>query len=154
MAPPLLIRLAAEADAPALQALYRQCRSEADWLPPLARQRAAEADFAADSAGELVLVAVAGDGAVAGLLAVWTADGFIHHLYVAPQWRRRGVAPQLLAALAQRVAPPWRLKCLCANRTALAFYARGGSRQLGAGIGGDGAYLELELPGGWVGSAG
>ena len=59
MAPPFLIRLAAEADAPALQALYRQCRSEADWLPPLARQRAAEADFAADSAGELVLVAVA-----------------------------------------------------------------------------------------------
>ncbi|QEL64057.1 hypothetical protein OTERR_05810 [Oryzomicrobium terrae] len=145
---PLQIRTATLADLPALQALYRRCRAQADWLPAASR---ATADFATDSLGELVLVAhslpsAARDGHVAGFVAVWEPDAFIHHLYVAPECRRQGVAGQLLAALAIRVAPPWRLKCLCANHGALAFYARANAREVGRGAGDDGPYVELELP--------
>lgn len=136
------VRLARPGDADALQGLYQDARRTADWLPATSR---ATSNFAADSEGELVLCATGPGGALAGLLALYRPTNFIHHLYVAAPFRRRGVASALLLALESQAERPWRLKCLCANTNALGFYLRRGWSQIGSGHGNEGAWIELEL---------
>lgn len=135
------IRLAMPADAGDLQAIYARCIGDADWLPAAARQAPVFADV---SRGETVFVAEGGDGRLVGLLAVQPADPFIHHLFVLPQARGKGVGRRLLAALRDSGLPrPWRLKCVRLNTAALDFYARLGWREVGAGESEHGAYALL-----------
>ncbi len=115
------IRPAEASDAAALQQLYAEIRAAAEWLPPAVRPGA---DFARDSAGEQVLVAVAQDGSIDGWIAVWGPEAFVHHLYVREQVRRQGVAQALLSSPLHRTARPWRLKYLCDNVVALHFNRR------------------------------
>jgi GNAT superfamily N-acetyltransferase len=92
-----------EKDRAALEAIYRKCRSEADWLPAAARDRC---DFAGDTMGEVLYVAVgAGDDAV-GFVSAWEPDGFIHHLYVRDGLKGKGIGTQLLAAHRLAITSP------------------------------------------------
>jgi GNAT superfamily N-acetyltransferase len=92
-----------------------------------------------------MLVAVGEDGALDGFVSVWRPQSFIHHLYVRPEARGRGVASALLDALAQRLPYPWRLKCVRVNRIAMQFYGRRGWREVGRGRGVQGDHVVLEL---------
>ena len=129
-----------EKDRQALAALYRECRAEATWLPTAMR----EADFALDTEGEALLVAVGSDDQPEGFVSVWEPDAFIHHFYVRAGSRRMGIGTQLLESLRSRLPRPWRLKCVRANDEALAFYLRQGWLEVTSGIGEDGPYAVLE----------
>ena len=65
------------------------------------------------------------DGAVAGFVAF--GDGWVHHLYVAPQSQGRGVGSELLA-LARRTNPTLQLWAFEVNQPAIGFYQRRGFR--------------------------
>lgn len=128
-----------EKDRPALEAIYRECRSEATWLPS-----ARESNFSRDTDGEALLVAVGSNDEPEGFVSVWEPDAFIHHLYVRSRSRKRGIAKQLLSSLGTRLSKPWRLKCVRANDVALAFYLDHGWLEVSAGVGEDGPYAVLE----------
>lgn len=136
----LTIRPATPEDAAALQSLYAEAITTADWLPDSARQSPCFADV---SVNEVIHVAVRDDGQLLGLVSVQVGDPFIHHLYVAPMAQRQGVGQQLLASLQPWLPKPWRLKCVSLNTRALAFYARAGWREVGAGESEHGAYVVL-----------
>ena len=63
------------------------------------------------------------DGHMAGFIAF--ASGWVNHLYVAPQFHRRGVSTQLLN-LAKDSNPALQLWVFEVNRLAIDFYARRG----------------------------
>lgn len=136
----LTIRPAAAEDTAALQSLYAEAISNADWLPDSARQSPRFADV---SVNEVVHVAVGHDGQLLGLVSVQVGDPFIHHLYVAPQARSEGVGRRLLDSLQSWLPKPWRLKCVSLNTRARAFYAGTGWREVGAGESEHGAYVVL-----------
>jgi GNAT superfamily N-acetyltransferase len=128
-----------EKDRSALETIYRECRSEATWLPS-----AQESNFARDTDGEALLLAVGSNDEPEGFVSVWEPDAFIHHLYVRHGSRERGIAKQLLNSLAARMPKPWRLKCVRANHVALAFYLDHGWLEVSSGVGEDGPYAVLE----------
>lgn len=130
-----------ERDRPAVEAIYRECRSEAAWLPAGVNQNS---DFAKDTEGEALLVAVGSDDEPHGFVSLWELEAFIHHLYVRTSSRQCGIGKQLLHSLESRLAKPWRLKCLRANTDALAFYLNQGWRETSSGVGEDGPYAVLE----------
>lgn len=135
------VRAASARDIPALRALFLHSRRETfSWQPREAFQLA---DFDAQTQGELLLVADAGDRP-AGFVAVWQPDRFIHHLYVDTQHMGRGVGRALLQALPGWPTTRYRLKCLRRNTAALAFYRACGFREIGSGTAEDGEYLLLE----------
>lgn len=101
-----------------------------------------EASFAEEVEGEEILVAAA-DGKVVGFVSLWRPDGFVHFLHVAPAWRRRGLGRRLLARARIEAGRPLELKCLTANRAALAFYRRLGWRAVGGADGGATPFLRL-----------
>jgi GNAT superfamily N-acetyltransferase len=136
------VRPAKAIDAQAVQRIYADCISTADWLPEQAR---AAVDFAQSSIGELVHVATRSSGEVVGFISVLAFESFVHHLYVHHDARRKGVGRQLLLSLQPWLATPWRLKCVRANHHALAFYIRFGWCEVGAGESEHGAYAVLEL---------
>jgi ribosomal protein S18 acetylase RimI-like enzyme len=135
------VRPFAEADREALEAIYRECRAEAAWLPPAAREKS---DFARDTAGEKLLVAVGSDDKPLGFVSVWEPDRFIHHLYVRSELRDRGIGKALLGSLRTQLPAPWKLKCLTANDPALAFYASQGWKKVSSEAGHEGPYFVLE----------
>ena len=135
------VRPFAEQDREALEAIYRECRAEAAWLPPAARE---DSDFARDTAGETLFVAVRSDDNPLGFLSVWAPDRFIHHLYVRSELRGRGIGKALLGSLSTRLPMPWKLKCLTANDAALAFYASQGWSKVSSEVGEEGPYFVLE----------
>jgi GNAT superfamily N-acetyltransferase len=135
------VRPSTENDGPALNAIYRECRSEAAWLPSAAKETS---DFARDTRGEALLVAVGNDGELEGFISVWEAEAFIHHLYVRQISRRKGVGDLLLKSLGALLPKPWRLKCLRANAGALSFYFSQGWKEVASGDGDEGPFAILE----------
>ena len=135
------VRPFAEPDRAAVEAIYRECRAEATWLPPAAREHS---DFAGDTAGETLFVAVGSDDHPLGFVSVWEPDRFIHHLYVRSEVRDRGIGKALLSSLNTRLPMPWKLKCLTANDAALAFYASQGWIKISSDVGEEGPYWVLE----------
>lgn len=136
------VRIATPADTEAIQHFYSRIIRQAAWLPADARL---QTDFASVSQEEVVHVSCAPDGRLKGFLSVYEADSFVHHLYVAPEFARQGVGTALLAFLHKRLPFPWRLKCVRANASALAFYSSLGWREVGSGDGEQGAYVVLEF---------
>jgi GNAT superfamily N-acetyltransferase len=130
-----------ERDRPALQAIYRDCREEAAWLPVTVKERS---DFSRDTEGETILVAVGPDDEPQGFISAWQRDGFIHHLYVRSCSRRKRIGQALLDALGARMPKPWRLKCLRANLEAMAFYAAQGWNEISSGANEEGTFALLE----------
>jgi ribosomal protein S18 acetylase RimI-like enzyme len=138
----LSVRPFEEKDRSAVESIYRECLSGATWLPSVVKEKL---DFARDTEGEVLLVAAGSDDAPQGFVSVWEAEAFIHHLYVRNGSQQQGIGKQLLDALAARLPRPWRLKCVRANRRALAFYLAQGWMEVSSGIGESGPYVLLEL---------
>ena len=128
-------------DGPALAAIYRECLSEASWLPSPSEDRS---DVASDTRGEKVHVALASDEEPVGFISVWEPEAFIHHLYVRRVSRGRGVGALLLKSLDGALPKPWRLKCLEANQVARSYYLRRGWREVSNGNGEDGPFVVLQ----------
>lgn len=122
-----------------METIYRECRSEAIWLPS-----AQESNLVRDVDGEALLVAVDSNDQPEGFVSVWEPEAFIHHLYVRNGSRNKGIAKQLLNSLASRLPRPWRLKCVRANDAALSFYLDHGWVEVSSGVGEDGPYAVLE----------
>lgn len=141
----ITIRDAVPADMPALRELFLHSRRGTFvWEPAGSFQLA---DFEAQTEGELLRVAEDDGGRLAGFVSVWEPDNFIHHLHVYRPHHRSGVGRALLHALPGWPATRYRLKCLCANAPALAFYAACGFVEIGTGSAEDGEYLLLESGG-------
>jgi len=77
-------------------------------------------DFKKDTQGELILMAVSNEKIV-GFISVWEPDNFIHHLYVSSERHNQGAGSQLLEAVKSNFGN-LSLKCMAANKAALAFY--------------------------------
>jgi len=134
------IRPAMMADVQALQDLIDAVYCNATWLPASANR---SLDVTMVTKGEQTTVAVNRAGRIIGLVSVYEADAFIHHLYVAASTHRQGVGTELLDSLQSWLAYPWRLKCVCANTPALAFYAARGWVIEEEGVGEEGPYFQL-----------
>ena len=134
------IRSAMAADTHALQGLIDEVYRNAIWLPAAASRAL---DIRLVTKGERTMVAVNQAGRVIGFLSVYEADAFIHHLYVAASTHRQGVGTALLDSLKLFLGYPWRLKCVCANTPALAFYAARGWVFEKRGEGEEGPYVQL-----------
>lgn len=78
-------------------------------------------DFGAHTKDEDIWVAEC-DDEIAGFMAVWSPDAFIHHLYVDAEYRGKGIGKALLALATQTYPSPLSLKCLVKNEAALQFY--------------------------------
>ncbi|MFZ6654554.1 GNAT family N-acetyltransferase [Undibacterium sp. TJN19] len=143
-----IIRPSTIQDAAQIQGIYQHCVIDAAWQ---IRPAHAIADFASSSQGELVLVATDGPGQgqtsekILAVLAVQVADSYIHHLYVHPEAKGRGLGKSLLLYLQDFLPFPWRLKCVTNNHAALAFYQHLGWREVASGHSVDGPYVLLEL---------
>lgn len=137
------VRAATSADDHELQDIYAICIASADWLPVQAR---AAKDFAHSSVGEVVHVATACNGEVLGFVSVQMTESFVHHLYVRPGARGRGVGRLLLSSLERCLSAPWRLKCVRANERAFTFYIGLGWREVASGEAEHGPYVVLEWP--------
>jgi ribosomal protein S18 acetylase RimI-like enzyme len=72
-------------------------------------------------------------GRLAGMIAIWRPASFIHHLYVAPAWQRRGIGRDLLSLGLRACGGRAGLKCNEANRAAQAFYQAAGGHPAGWG---------------------
>ena len=134
------VRPALPADAAGLQDLFARSLLGAAWLPAGV---VPDIDFAQNSQGEAVWVCGEPAGPVLGLIAVYAAGGFIHHLYVAPEAQGRGIGRALVDSLDAWLPRPWRLKCVIANEAARAFYARTGWVETGRDRGSQGEYAVL-----------
>ena len=132
---------AAASDRLAIERLYADAIGSAAWLPPHARLRV---KFTEVSNVEMVHVIKAGAGELAGFVSVYKPESFVHHLFVAPQYQRQGLASSLLSSLHTWLPLPWRLKCIRGNTDALSFYAVAGWKEVGVGENEDGQYLVLE----------
>jgi ribosomal protein S18 acetylase RimI-like enzyme len=141
----IIVREAVSGDKPALREMFLRSRRETFvWQSGDAFELA---DFDAQTDGELLLVAEAGSARLTGFISVWEPDNFIHHLHVERRDFRRGIGRALLFAL-----PGWpmtrdSLKCLRANKPALAFYYACGFIESGTGTADDADYLLLETRG-------
>jgi GNAT superfamily N-acetyltransferase len=135
------IRKAKIEDQPALADIYLTVRRETFIWADRAQFRLE--DFAAHSEGELVWVAEAAGGEIAGFMTLWAADDFIHMLYVRKDWQGAGVGSALLRALPKWPEHGYRLKCLVNNRGAKAFYVAHGFVAVDSGTSPEGDYEEL-----------
>jgi ribosomal protein S18 acetylase RimI-like enzyme len=104
-----------------------------------------EADFAAHTRGERVLVCQDNGGVIAGFLTLWEPEDFIHMLYIRPAFQGRGAGTALLEALPDWPMRPYRLKCLVNNKRAIAFYQGLGFRITGEGSSPEGDYKDMQL---------
>lgn len=108
-----------------IEIYYRTRRETFTWLP---RSRFRRSDFLVDTFGEEIFIAEQ-DGKVIAFAGLYTPDDFLHHLYVAREYQGRGAGSALLQYLLERSEGRLRLKCLCRNERALAFYRGQGWRE-------------------------
>ena len=100
--------------------------------------------FSFEIKGEKLLVAER-DGFIAGFLSIWAVEGFIHHLYIAPDHQRRGLGRLLLQACESRFGRPLSLKCLQSNSQACRFYETNGWHGGEVVMGSNGPYIPYVL---------
>ncbi|MDB5150025.1 MAG: family N-acetyltransferase [Mucilaginibacter sp.] len=113
------IRKFTEADRERLKEIYLLCRVQTFYW--CGSEQFHIDDFDVHTRDEDIWVAVFGRD-VAGFIAIWAPDSFIHHLYVDPAYRAQGIGKALLAMAVENYPKPLRLKCLAKNELALTFY--------------------------------
>lgn len=108
-------------DQPAVAAIYLQDRQR--YFPWVAHPDIA--DFIHDSQGEAIFVAEI-NGQIAGFASLLRVMDFVHLLFVAPEFRHKGVGHALIQHLRQEAVGTLTLKCVMDNEAALRFYAHEG----------------------------
>lgn len=135
--------------APASQRTLRRCaRSSCGRAVYRGRLPAAAwrlEDFDAATADEQLWVAEC-DGQPVGFAAVWTADNFLHHLFVDPDWQGKHIGSALLAQVERTFTVSGTLKCLMENKNALRFYQRHGWTIEAQGASPEGRYWLMRSP--------
>lgn len=140
---PWTIRPARERDGDRLADIYLGVRRQTFlWVDP---GRFHREDFAAHTQGERVFVCEDPHGTIAGFLALWEPDDFIHMLYILPAFQGRGAGTALLYALPDWPERRYRLKCLVRNTRAIAFYRALGFEITGDGASPEGDYKDMRL---------
>lgn len=144
-APSFDIRPYRPADRARCADIYVAARSVAfSWVPP---EQFSVDDFIRDTVGEEITVAEWRiDDArteVMGFASVFAPGHFIHHLYIDPGYRRRGIGRALTRRIVTSIRGPWRLKCVVANEPAVAFYQSEGWVEEGRGKDDLGPYMTL-----------
>lgn len=135
------VRAFEESDRPALREISVAARNGAFVWVPKAHHR--PEDFDRVTEGERILVALIDRQAV-GFASIWEPDSFLHSLFVAPEFQRRGVGKTLLAACAPYFSATPTLKCLRANVGAVAFYQAQGWLVTDEGDSPEGRFLLME----------
>jgi len=126
----IVVRRALVQEHAALAALaVAAMRAAFHWHPP---QHWRADVFLADAAGD-DLYAADLEGALAGVLGFYAPENFIHSLFVAPGFQRRGVGAALLTRARALATGPLSLKVDEPNLAARAFYARFGFEEAGRG---------------------
>lgn len=139
----LHVRPGEPADSPALRQIFLRTRSLSwTWLPAAAWRLE---DFDAATADEQLWVAEC-DGLPVGFAAVWTADNFLHHLFVDPDWQGKHIGSALLAQVERSFTASGTLKCLMENKNALRFYQRHGWTIEAQGASPEGRYWLMRSP--------
>jgi len=129
-------------DTNALADIYYQSRiATFDWMNPDEIQLD---DFHRDTKGEKVWVAEL-KGHVVGFVSFWEVEGFIHHLFVLPDYVSQGVGSQLLATCLNQMSKPATLKCVSANTNALSFYKQKGWKTIDYGTSDGVEYQIIQL---------
>jgi GNAT superfamily N-acetyltransferase len=136
-----IIRSPVKADLEELADIYLAVRRDTfTWVNPLTFRHE---DFFAHTQGEMVWLAEADDGEIAGFMTLWSPDDFVHMLYLRKQYQGMGIGTALLRALPDWPDRKYRLKCLDRNERAKAFYRAHGFVVTGAGASGEGDYEEM-----------
>lgn len=137
------IRPASDADQPALSEIYLTARRATfTWVDP---NRFQIEDFAIQSKGERIFVCDSDDGTIAGFMAIWEPDAFIHMLYIRAAFQGTGAGTALIKALPGWPRRRYRLKCLVKNRRARQFYEQIGFVVTGQGTSAEGEYNDMLL---------
>ncbi|WFU02227.1 GNAT family N-acetyltransferase [Rhizobium sp. CB3171] len=139
------IRPARERDTDILADIYLRVRRMTFlWVDP---GKFHSEDFAIHTKGERVFVCEDRNGTIAGFMALWEPDDFIHMLYILPAFQGRGAGKALLAALPEWPKRHYRLKCLVKNTRAIAFYRGLGFAIIGDGSSPEGDYKDMQFGG-------
>ena len=84
---------------------------------------------------------------IIGFVSVWSAQKFVHHLYVDPDYQGKGVATALVRQCVDEFGYPLSLKCLVTNTAACKYYEASGWKNAGlsGGTDGDAILYRLQL---------
>ncbi|MFS8111327.1 N-acetyltransferase [Rhizobium jaguaris] len=139
------IRPACERDTDVLADIYLRVRRITFlWVDP---REFHNTDFVIHTQGERIFVCEDRNGTIAGFMALWEPDDFIHMLYIEPAFQGLGAGKALLAALPEWPKRRYRLKCLVKNTLAMAFYRTLGFEIVGDGSSPEGDYKDMRLSG-------
>jgi RimJ/RimL family protein N-acetyltransferase len=137
------IRPAVEQDQATLAEIYLTARRTTfTWVEP---DRFHLDDFASQSKGERIFVCEDDGGTIAGFMAIWEADAFIHMLYIRTEFQGSGAGTALIKALPGWPRRRYRLKCLVRNLRARRFYEQVGFVVTGQGTSAEGDYNDMLL---------
>jgi ribosomal protein S18 acetylase RimI-like enzyme len=114
---------------------------------PFAPRRIDASVFATETEGETLFVAEDDRRQVAGFVSLYLPGSFIHHLYIEPRLRNRGIGGALLAHAVAAAGGSATLKCQLGNQPALGFYRHLGWVEIVAGTNEFGAWVTLRSPG-------
>ncbi|MGJ7040465.1 GNAT family N-acetyltransferase [Shinella sp. BE166] len=138
-----IIRNFIDADRDALADIYLTRRRDTfHWIAATSFRLE---DFTSQTEGELILVAEAHGGEIAGFISLWEPDCFIHMLYIDKEWQGRGAGTALLRALPGWSSNTYCLKCLVQNKRAKGFYLKHGFKVTGTGGSPEGEYEVLTI---------
>lgn len=135
------VEFAKAGDHSRLLEIYCLARKSAGCYPPA---QVSLENFERQINGEAVLGAYV-EGRVLGFAAVWVPERFIHHLYVCPEYHRKGIGTQLIEACRRLFSTPLSLKCDRCNFKAMEFYKRHGWIAKSEGIGDYGPWDHMFL---------
>lgn len=125
-----------------LRLLYLDSRRQAfHWLATDAYKLS---DFDQATQDEEIRVALY-QGKPVGFIAWYVPDNFIHHLFLAWNYQKKGIGKALLLACLAELEGPCRLKCFQQNDRALGFYHSQGWQFEAEGHSADGPYYLLRL---------
>ena len=113
---------------------------------PFAPRKIDASVLADEIVGETIFVAEDEERAVAGFVSIYVPESFIHHLYVEPRLRNRGIGSALLRHAIATAGGTATLKCQLGNQPALGFYRRLGWTEIVAGTNQFGAWVTLRSP--------
>ena len=113
---------------------------------PFAPRKIDAATFATETEGETLFVAEDDRSEIAGFVSLYEPAQFIHHLYIDPRLRNRGLGSALLAHAVAKAGGSATLKCQLGNQPALGFYRHLGWVEVVAGTSEFGAWVALRSP--------